>query len=405
VAARNLRLAAAVPRLRRARLIYLNTSWTIRVLALLGPGGPPVVAHVHELDLDIDLLPSADLRRLRHRPDHYVVGTPVAAANLIERHGVDAGRILLHPYFVEPVVPERHHRPEGVAADAVLVGSAGVTNWRKAPDLFVQLASRVIEQVERPVHFVWIGGVAGGPRQLVAHDLRNLGLEAVVHFVGEQADPWSWFAGLDLLVLGSREDTFPLVCLEAGSLGVPIATFDQGGIPDLVRACAGGVVVPHLDVPALAEAVAGMVEDPDRREAAGRRLAERIALEHGPDAGADLARAIEDLVRCVIGPGSSSALTAASARAHPSCCCASPVGCSSRTWSTRSSCCWTAGHWSRTSLRSDEPWCSASSAPRSACRPSRAWCTGCRSPAPRRRPAAGSCGDAWRRWRVRTSSS
>ena len=298
VTAQNIRLALVVPRLRRARLIYLNTSWTVRVLSYFGPGGPPVVAHVHELDLDIgDLLPPADLRRLQNRPDHYVVGTPVAAANLVEQHGVDPDRIILQPYFVAPPPPTTPRRPASVPENALVVGAAGVTVWRKSPDLFVQLASRVLEQTDRPVHFVWIGGVEGGPRDLgVPDDIKALGLDATVHFVGEQGDPYDWFAGFDLLVLGSREDTFPLVCLEAGSLGVPIVSFDQGGIPDLVRSCKGGAVVPHLDVPALADAVAQLVDDDDRRTAAGQRLAAHVQREHGVAAGADLAETVAGLV-------------------------------------------------------------------------------------------------------------
>ncbi|MEL7209130.1 MAG: glycosyltransferase family 4 protein [Actinomycetota bacterium] len=297
-AATNLRLARAVPAMRRARLIYLNTSWTVRALALLGPGAPPIVAHVHELDLDIgDLLPSRDLRRLRQRPEHYIVGTPVAADNLVHRHGVAPDRIHLQPYFVEPTEPDAVRRPDTVPDDALLIGACGVTIWRKAPDLFVQLASRILESTDRDMHFAWIGGTPGGPRELeVPADIEALGLSDRVHFVGAQPDPWSWLAGLDVLVLPSREDTFPLVCLEAGSLAVPIVTFDQGGIPDLVRRADGGAVVPHLSVEAMADAVLGLTEDEPGRRAAGIRLAEHVRAEHGHDAGEDLARTIASLV-------------------------------------------------------------------------------------------------------------
>lgn len=301
-AARNLRLAAVVPRLRRARLIYLNTSWTIRLLTHLGPGGPPIVAHVHELDLEIGaILPPRDLRRLVRRPDHYVVGTPVAADNLATAYGVDRDRIILSPYFVDPPEEVTPRRAEGIPEGATVVGSAGVTIWRKAPDLFVQMASRVLERTDRAdgpeVHFTWIGGTEGGPRDLeVPHDVEALGLSDRVHFVGQQDDPWSWLAGYDLLVLGSREDTFPLVCLEAGSLGVPVATYDQGGIPAMVRAADGGAVVPHLDVPGMADAVVALAEDEEGRRAAGRRLAAHVAREHGPEAGGSLARTIAGLM-------------------------------------------------------------------------------------------------------------
>lgn len=289
IAAGNLRLATMGRTLTRGRVLYVNTAWSARVLRYLPPGRTKVLTHVHELDLGLALLPRADRERLMRRSDHFLVGTPAVTRNLVERHGVDPGRVSEHPYFVdlgeEPPPPPR--RPEGVPEDALLVGGGGIATWRKAPDLFVQLADRVAERFAQPVHFEWVGGPPGGPADLgVPADLIRLGLGEVVHFVGQQSDPLAWFGGLDLFALTSREDAFPLVCLESAALGVPVVTFENGGIPDFVRACDGGAVAPLGDVAALAAATSTLLADGPDRRAAGERAAERVRTHHHPSVGA-----------------------------------------------------------------------------------------------------------------------
>lgn len=286
----NLRLSPMARVLTRGRVLYVNTAWSARVLRYLPPGRTKVLTHVHELELGLGpTLPRRDIERLLGRTDHFLVGTPAVTRNLVERHGVDPTRVSEHPYFVdlddEPPPPPR--RPDGVPDDALLVGACGIATWRKAPDLFVQLADRVVERFDGPVHFEWVGGPVGGPAELgVPADIQRLGLDGVVHFVGQQSDPGAWFGGLDLLALTSREDAFPLVCLEAAALAVPVVTFENGGIPDFVRASSGGAVAPLGDVAALAEATAGLLADPARRREAGSRAAERVRTHHHPSVGA-----------------------------------------------------------------------------------------------------------------------
>src|SRR5690606_10300534 len=91
-----------------------------------------------------------------------------------------------------------------------------------------------------------------------------------VRFVGPQSDPASWFALMDVLVVPSREDTYPLVCIEAAAAGTPVVAFDAGGIPGLLReGC--GEVVPYPDVEGMAASVQGLLDGPARRRAMGER--------------------------------------------------------------------------------------------------------------------------------------
>ena len=67
----------------------------------------------------------------------------------------------------------------------------------------------------------------------------------------------------------SREDPFPLVCIEVGMLGKPIITFDQAtGTSEIIKD-KGGTIVPYLDIPELTNAIVSYIEDEKKLKAHG----------------------------------------------------------------------------------------------------------------------------------------
>jgi glycosyltransferase involved in cell wall biosynthesis len=102
-------------------------------------------------------------------------------------------------------------------------------------------------------------------------------------------------AALDVYVLPSAWEAFPIGVLEAQACGVPQVATDVGGVGEAVDA-ATGLLVPPRDAAALAGALAELLLDPERRArmaAASRaRRAERFRLEHMLDATAALYDAV-----------------------------------------------------------------------------------------------------------------
>ncbi|MEM1330742.1 MAG: glycoside hydrolase family 99-like domain-containing protein [Planctomycetota bacterium] len=144
-------------------------------------------------------------------------------------------------------------RAHGLDEDSRLVIGCGTVHPRKAPDLFIQLASRygTIDGAT-PTNFVWIGSGAPADVRWAQHDLEASGLGDRCRFIGAVPDVGPAFAACDVLALTSREDPYPLVMLEALSRGKPVLCFEgAGGAPEAVERDAGAVV-PYLDVPAMA---------------------------------------------------------------------------------------------------------------------------------------------------------
>jgi glycosyltransferase involved in cell wall biosynthesis len=169
-----------------------------------------------------------------------------------------------------------------IPANAYVIGGSGTTDWRKSPDLFVQLARALQKRMApKEVHFVWVGGDASGPEfGMLWHDVRRIGLEPFVHFVGHRENPRDYFAAFDAFALTSREDPYPLVVLEAAALGLPILGFEKsGGIGEFVENDAG-FMVPYLDVEAMSARAAELLSDENLRRKLGARAREKAAQRH-----------------------------------------------------------------------------------------------------------------------------
>ena len=114
----------------------------------------------------------------------------------------------------------------------------------------------------------------------ISHDIKKAGLEQYVHFCGHVANPLDYFAASDLFALVSREDPYPLVCLEAAMLGKPILCFaNAGGMPEFVENDAG-FVVPYLDIDAMADKVTEFIKDEKLLEDMGARASRKVKERH-----------------------------------------------------------------------------------------------------------------------------
>jgi glycosyltransferase involved in cell wall biosynthesis len=75
--------------------------------------------------------------------------------------------------------------------------------------------------------------------------------------------------------------------LEAMAAGVPVVASAVGGIPDIVRDGVNGLLVPSGDIPALAEALTRVLDDPDLGGWLGRAGRETAEQRHSPEAAVE----------------------------------------------------------------------------------------------------------------------
>lgn len=273
-------------------LVYSNTATNGGTLAWLRALGTPVISHIHELEFWLrHKMDRVSLEQLFENTDYYVVGAEAVRRNLVQNHGVDPRLVetvyefiptAQHKKIVQSGVQQRIREQLGIPADAPIIGAAGTTDWRKGVDLFIQLARTVYKQApDLGVHFVWVGGETKGQQlEELRHDLSNLGLRNVVHFVGAKTNYLEYIASFDVFSLVSREDCFPLVVLEAALFNKPILCFEKGGgAGELVQSDAG-FVVPYLDTEVMAERAITLFRNPHLRRTLGERAAEKTKQRH-----------------------------------------------------------------------------------------------------------------------------
>jgi glycosyltransferase involved in cell wall biosynthesis len=101
-------------------------------------------------------------------------------------------------------------------------------------------------------------------------------------------------------LLTSPKEGWGITVMEAAACGTPTVASDAPGLRDSVRDGETGLLVPHGDVPALAEAIRRLVQDRELRETMGAR-ARRWAEGFGWDASA---LALEGVLEGVVTPSS-----------------------------------------------------------------------------------------------------
>jgi glycosyltransferase involved in cell wall biosynthesis len=101
---------------------------------------------------------------------------------------------------------------------------------------------------------------ADGYQKQLSAEVRALGLDHCVRFLGERNDVPAIMGALDLLVMNSRSEAFPLVALEGMAAGVPVLATAVGGLPELITHEENGWLVPWGDEEKLIDGIASLLE-------------------------------------------------------------------------------------------------------------------------------------------------
>jgi glycosyltransferase involved in cell wall biosynthesis len=174
------------------------------------------------------------------------------------------------------VSPEETRRSLGIPTDVLLVGMVARLAPQKGIREFLH-ASRLLCDRHPTVRAVLVGS---GPLWEEAERLHaELGLGDRLLLVGEAPSAREIMAALDVLVVSSISEGSSVVAMEAMALSKPVAATSVGGIPEVVADGETGLLVPPGDPAALAEAVLGLLADPERAGNMGARGRAR-AVEH-----------------------------------------------------------------------------------------------------------------------------
>ena len=231
-----------------------------------------------------ELAKSVVLRALFTQATGLYVGTE--NRRYFARYGMPAERLVATPHCVDNrMFRERaaelvRERPAirarlGITDDAPVVLFCGKLTERKQPLMALEAYEQVRRQ--RPCWLLMVGD--GVQRESIEQRVRERQIPGVLMagFLNQSELPAAYTAA-DMLILPSAlHETWGLVVNEAMNFALPLVVSDKVGCAsDLVRPGWNGIVVPHRDVEALADAVGTLVADPEKRTRYGQRSRELV---------------------------------------------------------------------------------------------------------------------------------
>jgi len=274
---------------RRPDLIFANTVTHGNLLELLQSAHRPIITYVHELEYLIqNLSPKDTFDKVKRFTNYYVAASVAVQKNLVLNHGIAKDSIgvvhaitpISQQFDGDALLQQRIKlRMEwNIPENAYVVGACGTLEWRKGIDLFANLAHTFKRRhANIPCYFVWIGGDKGSLAMAEAlYDADRLDVRENIRFLGKRVSPAEDFTAIDTFALLSREDPFPVVCLEAAMAEKPIVCFESaGGMPEFVaNDC--GITVPYLNLDAMSDALNSLWACPAMRDKIGVQASMKV---------------------------------------------------------------------------------------------------------------------------------
>lgn len=128
----------------------------------------------------------------------------------------------------------------GVCSSEALIGTVGRLTPVKG-QVHLLKAMRLLLDQGRKVKLVLVGD--GPLRHQLEEMVRKLEMLENVAFLGQRDDTYELMQAMDVFVLPSLSEGIPLVVLEAMVAGVPVLASRVGGIPEVIKDGATGMLV------------------------------------------------------------------------------------------------------------------------------------------------------------------
>ena len=255
-------------------------------LGSLGLGLTGVVAAVH------NSYPRVKFHRrvwnflLGWASDRVLVGSAQVWHDVRRYDGVPASRLLLMPYGIPLAeLDTRLSRQEarerlGLSAGGLVIGAVGRLEEQKGHAHLLAALPELRRQIPDLVVLL----VGEGRRQEdLRRQVRDLGLESTVRFLGTRRDLTEIYRALDLFVHPSLWEGLPLALLKAMGAGLAVVATRVSGSQEAIEDGVNGCLVAPGDPEALVRAILELHRHPEARrrlgDAARCTVAARYSLE------------------------------------------------------------------------------------------------------------------------------
>lgn len=267
------------------KLLYVNSVASGQIFQYIDNSRYTILTHVHELQNSIKVYAEKHIESLVQNTNHFIACSKAVADNLKSNYNINDEKISTVHAFVSNRIKNENQidavqlkKKLNIPLNKKIVFGMGLgLFWRKGADIFIDVCQYLTElEPDNDYLFLWIGGnfvdggiIKYGSWQDHEKRIQRLGLGDKVLFLGKKDNVREYLSCGDVFILPSREDPFPLVCLEAADCYLPTICFEgAGGMPEFVKDDAG-FVVPHSDVKEMAEKTKLLLNDEAEKQRRG----------------------------------------------------------------------------------------------------------------------------------------
>lgn len=165
-------------------------------------------------------------------------------------------------------------REKNVVKKNFTICSVGRLTYQKRYDRLLILANR-LKKSGLKIDF-WLLGI-GPLEENLKHQVRQLGIEDCINFLGFQSNPYPYIKAADMFLSTSMTEGYPLVICEALCLDKPIVATNVTGPREILGDSEYGLLAEESDE-AIFSAVQRMIDDEDLRKHYATKASERKQL-------------------------------------------------------------------------------------------------------------------------------
>lgn len=173
--------------------------------------------------------------------------------------------------------PGALRRELGIPPDAPVVGSVARLAGQKRFDRLL----RALAMLPYPVHCILAGD--GPSLEIIRSVAAELGMADRVHLTGFRSDVGDVLDAFDVFAVSSDREGLANAMLEAMAFGLPVVSTDVSGAREALEGEPSPGIVTGFDEAELAEAIGGVLRDPEARRRMGEAARERAERRFGEE--------------------------------------------------------------------------------------------------------------------------
>lgn len=181
-------------------------------------------------------------------------------------NGVNTGFAIYADKHQKKLIKDKFGIPHG----KVIIGIVGSIHFRKGHDVLINAISKLTAELKKCIHLIIVGD-GDNDEELLLHQLlennKLLPLSSKFKF----QDPKPIYDVVDIFVLPSRLEGFPLVTLEAFMSGCCVVRSNVEGAYDQIKDRETGFIFQSEDSDALSNILQKLIIDKDLRESVAAR--------------------------------------------------------------------------------------------------------------------------------------